>query len=109
MTQGDLFKIGLAEGHAAAQKAADHAGPDFKTAAAEAFREYARRHIFFTTEDVRLANPDLPTPPDKRAWGAIALRAKRDGIIDFECWDRAVSKNVHGSVIAKWQSRIYNT
>jgi hypothetical protein len=37
----------------------------------------------FTCDDVRLSaeRNGLPRPPDSRAWGAVMLRAKREGII----------------------------
>jgi hypothetical protein len=98
---------GLDLGHAMAEVAANHAGDQWKTEAFIAFREYAMKHPYFTTEQVRAANPDLPAPPDARAWGAIALQAKRDGVVIGKSWVRANSPTVHGMVITQWASQIY--
>ena len=93
---------GLTIGHAMAEVAADNAGNFWKEEAFEAFRQYARNNDEFTTEDVRRANPDLPAPPDDRAWGHIARRAKREGIVKAVGWVRANSRTVHGMVVTKW-------
>lgn len=104
----DLFEHADARelGHAAAERAAERAGSDWKDAAYAAFVDYARTHASFTTEDVRLAYPDLPPPPDPRAWGSIAQRAKRDAIIIAGEWRAAKDRNVHGRVIMAWRSLV---
>jgi hypothetical protein len=78
MNQGDLFN-GLALGHAAAERAADHAGEAWKDRAYRAFIAFAASRKTFTTEEARESCGHVGDPPDRRAWGAIALRAKRDG------------------------------
>lgn len=98
---------GLAIGHERAEEAADHAGQEWRDEALRAFATHAANHETFTTEDVRLANPDLPAPPDQRAWGAIARQAKHDRIVDADSWVRANSRSVHGMVVTLWRSRIY--
>ncbi len=72
-------------GAIAAQAAADAAerrSPGWMDAAFGAFVAYARIMPTrkFTTEDVRLAALSVPPPPDGRAWGAVAIRAKREKI-----------------------------
>lgn len=99
---------GLSIGHAMAEVAADNAGAEWKAAAYLAFKLHAMRHLHFTTEEVRAANPDLPPPPDDRAWGSIALKAKREKIVIGSGWVRANSRTVHGMVVTKWYSTIYN-
>lgn len=98
---------GLIIGHAMAEVAANNAGELWKEEAFYAFKQYAMQHSHFTTEEVRAANPDLPPPPDERAWGSIALRAKRDGVVVSAGWVRATSRTVHGMVITMWQSLIF--
>lgn len=93
---------GLAKGHAQAERAAQHAGEAWREAAYRAFVNYAARGERFTTEDVREDNPQLPPPPDKRAWGHIALRAKREGVVRAVSWVRAKSETVHGMVVTQW-------
>lgn len=97
---------GLSIGHAMAEVAADNAGEFWKEEAFYAFKQYAMTHSHFTTEEVRAANPDMPPPPDDRAWGSIALRAKREGVVVGSGWVRANSRTVHGMVVTMWQSMI---
>jgi hypothetical protein len=106
----DLFdweppqKTGLELGHEAAERAADAAGEAWKEAAFEAFCEYAVKHGSCTTEDVRSAHPDLATPPSgvRRAWGQVALRAKREGLVRAGGWVSARDPLVHGNAVTLW-------
>jgi hypothetical protein len=97
---------GLELGHRMAEVAAFNAGEEWKDLAFQAFRDYAKTHHVFTTEQVRQANPDLPAPPDPRAWGSVALRAKRAGVVNVESWVRADSRKVHGMVVTLWRSNL---
>ena len=98
---------GLAIGHARANDAALHAGDSWVSTAIEAFRAHALTNQWFTTEQVRLSFPDLPEPPDKRAWGAVPRLAQKEGIVMPHGWVRASSPTVHGMVVTLWESRIY--
>jgi hypothetical protein len=98
---------GLALGYEAAEAAAEHAGTKWRETAFDAFIKYAKTHEFFTTEDVRLAYPDIPFPPDTRAWGAIPRQAKKQNIIEGTGLVRANDRNVHGRFITQWRSKIY--
>ena len=98
---------GLALGHVMADLAADNAGEAWKAEAYAVFREYAIKNELFTTEQVRKFNTDMDSPPDERAWGSIALQAKRDNIVVADSWVRATSRSVHGMVVTKWRSLIY--
>lgn len=80
MTQGSLDFSGRDLGHAKAQAAAKHAGAEWQDLALAALHNFAQAHRQFTVEDVRSAHPDIKAPTDK-AWGAIALRARRAGLI----------------------------
>lgn len=98
---------GIEIGHAMAEVAATNAGEDWKGSAYDAFCRHALNHQFFTTEEVRAANPNLLAPRDDRAWGAIALQAKRDKVVTSHSWVRANNPAVHGTVVTQWASRIY--
>jgi len=98
---------GLAIGHSMAELAAQHAGAEWQDEAYEAFRQFALRTEYFTTEMARLASPDVPAPPDARAWGAVALRAKKSNAVAADGWVRAESRTVHGMVVTLWRSRIF--
>ena len=98
---------GLALGHASAEIAAAHAGSEWIRIALEAFLNFAKMRHSFTTEQVREAFPDLPLPPDKRAWGQVARLAKSEGIVESIGWVRANSPSVHGMVVTLWRSKVY--
>ena len=97
---------GLELGHAMAKVAANHAGDEWKAQAYESFVEYAKHNHEFTTEQVRSACLHLPPPPDKRSWGAIALKAVKNNVVESIGWTRAESKSVHGMIVTKWRSKI---
>jgi hypothetical protein len=109
---GDLFDweppppkpapTGLELGHEAAEQAADHAGEEWKELAYAAFLAFAAKVGTFTTEDARESATDVPEPPDKRAWGQVALRAKRAGIIKSIGYANAKDRAVHGNVVTLW-------
>jgi hypothetical protein len=101
MNQGDLFN-GLALGHAAAERAADHAGEAWKDRAYRAFVAFAASRKTFTTEEARESCGHVGDPPDRRAWGAIALRAKRDGKVKAIGFATSKNPRVHGSVCTLW-------
>ena len=99
-------QLALEIGHEMAERAADHAGEEWKEIAFNAFRRHAEKHWEFLTEDVRRANPDLPPPPDTRAWGQVALRAKREGIVRALGYAQTSSKTAHGCPATKWESML---
>lgn len=89
--------------------AADHAEretPGWKDLAYDVFVDYARHNAEFLTEDVRFANPQLPQPPDKRAWGHVAIRAVKAGVIEHGGFAKAKDAKVHCSVNTLWRSRV---
>lgn len=98
---------GLALGHKMAEIAGSNAGEDWVEMAVEAIEDYAHSHEKFTTEQVRAAYPDMPQPPDKRAWGAAVKAARKAGHIEPHGWVRADSRTVHGMVVTMWASKIY--
>lgn len=107
--QHDLFTplTGTEIGHAKAKQAAAHAGETWQQKAYDAFVAFAKTRSSFKTEDVRSANPDIPPPPDPRAWGAISLMAKRNDIVVGGKPVKAENPRVHGMYVTLWTSKIY--
>lgn len=97
---------GLEIGHAMAKVAADHAGESWKEVAFESFLQFARMNFEFTTEQVRAASLHVPPPPDSRAWGHIAKKASKDGIVSAVGPVRAESRTVHGMYVTLWRSNV---
>jgi hypothetical protein len=69
-----------------AQRAADHADRVCVTWTEEAagwVQRVAGRGVPFICEEVRseAERNGMPTPPDSRAWGAILIKAARDGVV----------------------------
>ena len=93
-------------GHVAAVIAADGQGYDWCKMAYDALVQYARQATApFILKDVRdwaTGRGLVPPVAEKRAWGAIALRAKRDGVI--VCIGENEARHVHGSTVALWQA-----
>lgn len=90
-------------------RAAEHAErvePDWKDIAYDAFCRIARQHQEFTTEQARHLSRVVPDPPDKRAWGQVARRAVRAGIIEKAGYAVADDPKVHRNVVTLWRSRI---
>lgn len=45
----------------------------------------------------------LPTPPDKRAWGAVMLKAARAKLIVKKGWTTATDPKVHCNPVSLWE------
>jgi hypothetical protein len=59
----------------------------------------------FMTEDVRIAaetSGAVPQPPTRRAWGAIILRAKREGLLIHAGFAPNKDPSCHGSPKSVW-------
>lgn len=97
---------GLALGYKRAEDAAEKAGETWREKAYDALIEFAKAYTTFTIEDVRKGNPNLPKPPDPRAWGAIARRAMKENVIEFVRFTRSPSPTVHGHMVKVWRSKI---
>jgi hypothetical protein len=85
---------------------ADRRHDRWQDIALDAWLEYARTHVTFTTEDVRTASVHVPVPPDKRAWGAVARRAAKEGIVQKIGMVQARSPTVHAMYVAHYESRV---
>jgi hypothetical protein len=105
----NLLNEGMSLGIKKAVLAGNKAGEVWKQEAYLAFVTYATTHKFFTVEQVRKDLSHVSTPPDKRAWGVIALQAKKHNIVKNAGWTRSLEKNKHGIPVALWQSLVFNT
>jgi hypothetical protein len=93
-----------------AEPAAAHAervSPGWRDEALEHVRRYAKAHHTFLIEDVRFAAEadGFPAPPSERAWGAIAIRAKREGVITND--GHGMTKNrgtSNATLVTRWRS-----
>jgi hypothetical protein len=66
------------------RQAADHAGDDWKSLAYALFLQFLAQWPgeLFMTEDARhWASGRIELPPDNRAWGYVAVRAAKAGVI----------------------------
>lgn len=102
-----LLTEARARGHNAAQAAADAAtkiDPLWMEKAYGALMVYifVRPNQTFTVEDVRKAATTVAEAPDSRAWGAVALKAKRAGLIVSVGYQPVESSN--GSPKTLWKA-----
>jgi hypothetical protein len=102
-----MIEEGLRLGYEGADRAADAAGELWKAEALEAFIRYAKRHKKLTSEDVRLANPDIRCNGDNRSWGHIAKAANRAGVTVKAGHANCISARVHGTTTTLWESLIF--
>ncbi len=101
------LQVAKKRGALAAQSCADAAeriNPGWAEKAHSFFWAFARVREArqFTTEDVRVSSENVvPAAPDARAWGSIAMRLKREGIIVAVGYRGVESSN--GSPKTLWQ------
>lgn len=90
----------------AIQRADGGADVRFKELAFDAVKEVAQKMREFTTDDVQAAcGVDFEEP---RVWGAIMMRAARDGLIKrTERTRQSVSRVCHAREKRIWESLIY--
>ena len=91
------------------KRAADHANAKIQTwsnRAYDCFVNYARSHELFMTEDVRAA-AEIPAPPSNRAWGSVAVRAKKANIIAHAGYKAVKNPKAHCAPCNVWRSLIY--
>ena len=97
---------------AAARPAAEHADRVVDGWSQEAYEHviaYAKWHRTFIAEDVRLFAEEtgFPVPPSRRAWGAVMIRAKRDGKISSIGYAMSTSPTANPTPVTKWMSLVY--
>jgi hypothetical protein len=104
--QQDLFSASE-KGHAAAKAAAARADreiDDWTQKAVALFAEYAKKApSSFLTEEARqyAESHGLSSPPDGRAWGHVAKKCQRAGVVTSAGFGAAKSSN--GSAKVLWK------
>lgn len=93
-------------GAALAANHADRVSPGWSERALAAFLAYAATHEEFTTEDVIEASANVPAAVEKRAWGQIALAAKRQKIIRNAGYAHSKLDHAHCRPVTRWVSLI---
>lgn len=91
-----LAELSANVGMTLAASHADRAQENWSDEALDLFRLYAVQHPEgFLTEDVRAWADKLgfAPPPDGRAWGYIARRANREGLVKSSGYQKARSSN----------------
>lgn len=67
-------------------------------------KQYMRAHPVFTIEQVRIASENhLPEPPHARAWGAVAVMAKKQGLIKRISYAPSQNPKAHCATVSVWQ------
>lgn len=97
---------GLELGHEKAKQAGDNAGEEWRREAYSAFVKFAKANKSFTTEQVRHHFVNLDVPPDARAWGIIALQAKKNKVVKAIGLTRSIDRSKHGIPVTLWQSLV---
>lgn len=65
---------------------------------------YIRFHREFMAEDCREASKGIvPEPPSKRAWGAVIVRAKIEGLIKSVGFRNVTNAKAHRTPASVWQ------
>jgi len=100
-TQGEILRD---NGIKVSVENADKTIDNWSEKAYSFFIKYIRDKDFFMTEDVRVASEGLlETPPSKRAWGSITLRAKREGIIESVGFSSVKNPKAHSTPATLWK------
>lgn len=94
-------------GIATASNRADRIDPTWRERAYNALVEHAKTHPTFTIEQLRAAaGPTLEDPPSLRAWGGVAQRAQKSGILEHHGWIPSENPACHTGEVRVWASRI---
>lgn len=101
------FDLARAKRDAGMTQALDHAeevNEGWKHDAYTFLLRFAQRTANFISEDVSGAHEKagLPQPPTKRAWGALYIKAQREGVIAQDGYGR--SRLRHASICPRWRS-----
>ena len=85
------------------KRAANNAGLNWHEKASEFLDQFP--HKTFQAEDVRIWAYDrgLPLPPHCRAWGAVIIRAKKEGSIRHIGYANVDNPLAHGTPASVWE------
>lgn len=99
-------QMGAMRGMTAALEGANRFEEDWGMKAAACFAEYNKQfgELPYMTEDVRKWSEEggLPPPPDRRAWGAVAMAMRKAGSIRSLGYAPQKSANAHCSPKTLW-------
>ena len=88
-------------------KAIDHADKKddkWSEKAYKYFLYYLKSHCEFMAEDVRIASAGIiPEPPSKRAWGAIFVKAVKEGLIERKGFRNVKNPKAHLTPATLWE------
>ena len=88
-----------------ALESAEKKSPGWNDTAFLALKDFVRRRRTpFLIEEVREWAREVPNPPSKRAWGAVAVRAARAGIIEKAGFMLTTSPKSHRTPATLWQA-----
>ena len=104
----DLFdaKYLREQGINQAKEHADSVFQDWSDRAFEFLKEFISLSEYpFMAEDVRTsADCNIPEPPSKRAWGAVILKAAREGIIRRVGYRETQNPAAHRTPATLWEA-----
>lgn len=97
-----------ADGMERALDHADEATPGWSDQAVERVRQFAHIRSEFLGEDVRVwaHAQGLPLPPVACAWGAVMVRAAREGIIERDGYATTRIPPQHSKPAVRWHSLV---
>lgn len=97
------------DGIARAVEHADSIDAGWSEMAYAKLEQYAFSHFEFMTEDVRkwAHSLGLEQAPSARAWGAVALRGAREGLIVKVGYRKTQNPLAHSTPATVWQSLVY--
>ena len=87
---------------------ADDRRTDWAIAAYEHLELFLYHHQEpFMAEEARVfaEKVGFPEPPSKRAWGAIMIRAKNRGLIEFVCYHKTSNPKANATPAAVWRKK----
>ena len=106
MINASVARMGADSGALLAASKADRVIEGWSSAALDLFTMYANMNPEgFMTEDVRAWAEKLgfESPPDNRAWGYVAQRARREGVVKPVGYGQQRSANCHRSPKTIWK------
>lgn len=96
------------QGIATAIQHAERINPEWPELAYNALVEYAKTRETFTIEQLRVhLGATLAEPPSRRAWGPIAQKAQKAGILEHHGWQEADNPDCHCGEVRVWRSTTY--
>ena len=83
---------------------ADKEIPNWQETAFRFLRHYIKTHKEFLAEDVRETSTfEVPEPPSNRAWGAVMVRAVKEGLIEKNGYKKVSNPLAHKTPATLWK------